>query len=440
LSLTALLFLILFLVGSLAALVRHPIFGLMTYVAVFYVHPPARWWGQGPFMEDVRWSLAAAGVTVLAMLLHRPVQPTVQLRKTAAMWFLLAFIGWIAIQSNWALDAEAHAYLLGLYLKFAIVIWMICRCIDTEPHLRLFLWTHVAGCFYLGWLAYFTYMGGRLDGVGGPGIDEANAAALQMTTGVFVASSLFLVGGLIARTALLLMLPFMVNGLVATISRSGFLAAFTGGLAYVFSAPVKYRRRVWVLAALAAAMFAVLSNQVYWDRISTIQYAGQEVQGVDTGSGRLEIIKAQWRMFRLRPLGCGHWCTTVLSPDYLDEKYLVRGEARASHNTLMTMLVDHGIPGGVLYVLMLFWIYRTFRHTQQSMRGGPAFLAAALTAVAASLVAVTIGDLFVQYPRSEVRIWFIGLLIVLQHMAQPAGLRPGGTGVEPNALETLEQK
>jgi O-antigen ligase len=439
-SLTALLFLFLFGAGSLAAVLRHPIYGLMTYVAVFYVHPPARWWGQGVLMEDVRWSLAAAGVTVFAMLIHRPLRPTLPLRKNVLIWGLLTFACWIAIQTMWALDAEAHTYLLTLYLKFVVVVWMICRCVDTEAHLRLFLWTHVAGCFYLGWLGFFTQGGGRLDGVGGPGIDEANAAALQMTTGVFVASSLFLIGGLVARGALLMMLPLMVNGLVATISRSGFLAALTGGMAYVFSAPLRYRRRVLFLSVLAALMFAALANQVYWERISTIQYVGKEVEGVDTGASRVEIIKAQWRMFQGRPLGCGHWCTAALSPSYLDAKYLVKEGSRASHNTFMTMLVDHGIPGAALYVLMLLWIYRTFRATRTATYATSDLLGATLTAVIASLAAIIIGDLFVQYPRSEVRIWFLALLLVLTHLSRPVDQHANDADSELGEMSTEQAR
>jgi len=73
-SLTALVFVLAFGAGSLLAFARHPIFGLMTYIGVFYVHPPSRWWGQG-LLFDVRWSLLAAAVTLLAMLVRKPSEP-----------------------------------------------------------------------------------------------------------------------------------------------------------------------------------------------------------------------------------------------------------------------------------------------------------------------------------------------------------------------------
>jgi len=332
-------------------------------------------------------------------------------------------VAWISLQSFWALDREAHADQLSYYLKFILVMLMICRCIETEAHLRYFLWTHVAGCFYLGWLAFTSYGGGRLDGVGGPGINEANAAALQMVTGIFVASSLFLAAHWRARTALFFMIPIMVNGLVTTVSRSGFLAAALGGVVYNLFTPVRYRWAVRLLSVLALVLFAVVTHEAYWERIGTIRHTGEQVEGVDTGGGRLEIIAAQWRMFEGHRFGCGHMCTTVLSPSYIDERFMAVQGGRASHNTFMTMLVDHGIVGGVIYVLMLVWVYRSLKTVASRVKGQTGFLAKLLPSIAAVFAAITIGDMFVQYPKVEVRFWFISLLIVLLHLTEKSGTR-----------------
>ena len=65
-ALTALAFLMLFFGGLLLAFAIHPRFGLYTYLAVFYVHPPSRWWGD--MLPDIRWSLVAAVVALLALI------------------------------------------------------------------------------------------------------------------------------------------------------------------------------------------------------------------------------------------------------------------------------------------------------------------------------------------------------------------------------------
>jgi hypothetical protein len=414
LSLTGLVFVLLFLAGCVAAFVRHPVYGLVTYIGVFYAHPPSRWWGQGLLLE-VRWSLIAAGVALAAVLINRSRMGTAPMHRNGAFIGFLLFIGWIAIQSFWAKDPDAHAELLSYYLKFLVVMYLFCRTIDSEQSLRLVLWAHVLGCFYLGVIAYTSYSGGRFEGFGGPGINEANAASLQLVTGALVAGALFLASSTKYKVALLGIVPIIVNGIVTTISRSGFLAAAIGGIIFNLFTPARFRLRVRVLSVLALVLFALLTNPIYWSRIATIAHKGAEVEGVDTGAGRLQIIEVQFKMFKAYPLGCGHMCTTYLSPMYLDPSMLSEG-ARASHNTFMTMLVDHGMPGGIFYVAMVAWIAYSGRILLRRVRGEDGFLATVIPAVVAVLGAILVCDMFVQYPKFEARIWFVSLLIVMLHL------------------------
>src|SRR5262245_25694405 len=67
-SLTAIGFLFVYVMGLVLAFVRHPSFGLLAYIWAFYNLPPSRWWGSD--LPDVRWSLVASTVTALALMLH----------------------------------------------------------------------------------------------------------------------------------------------------------------------------------------------------------------------------------------------------------------------------------------------------------------------------------------------------------------------------------
>ena len=42
-----------------------------------------------------------------------------------------------------------------------IVMVLITQGIRSEGDLKVFLWCHVLGCTYLGWIAYTSYSGGR---------------------------------------------------------------------------------------------------------------------------------------------------------------------------------------------------------------------------------------------------------------------------------------
>ncbi|MDH3468437.1 MAG: O-antigen ligase family protein [Gammaproteobacteria bacterium] len=412
--LTASAFLFVFGLGCLLALFRHPIFGLVTYVGVFYVHPPSFWWGS--VLPSLRWSLIAAAVTLLSVLVHRSKVTGPGLRESGLFRGLVLFVLWLAIQMFWALDETMHTELLVLTTKYAVLVFLIYKCINSIRDLRIFLWSHAIGCFYVGYYVFSQYVGGRFEGFISPGIDEANAGALHIATGILITFVLFLSGKLYEKIAAIGIMPFIVNALIASISRSGFLALGAAGLVFNLFTPKKLARVVRVFSLVGLVLFIVLTNQSYWERIGTILVAGEEVEGVDTGSGRLVLMKAQLQMFSNYPLGCGHRCTAVLSPLYLDEKHLTGPEerkARSSHNTFMTLLVEQGIPGVVIYIALMLWIVRMVFRLRHRMRQSEGLLATTYAATVAILAAITVGDQFVDYLKFEARFWFIALLLVL---------------------------
>lgn len=419
-TLTGLAFMALFFSACAMAFARHPVYGLVAYVATFYLHPPSRWWGAS--LPDLRWSLLAAGVTLLALIVSKKtVAPTIPLFKHKLMPWLVVLVIWLGLQQFWALVPVMHMELFTMYAKYALLVGLIYRCLDSREHLRLFLWTHVLGCAYLGWIAFTEYEGGRFEGFGGPGIAEANAGALQVVTGMFVAASLFLAGKLGEKIGTAGCMPFILNALVTTISRSGFLAAGSGGLIFNLFTPTRLRRRVRVISVLGVVLFALLTNPIYWMRIQSIQEMGTEVEGVDTGSGRLVLMQQQLRMFADHPFGCGHRCTVALSPQYLDLQYLTGTDpdhlGRSSHNTFMSLLVEQGLPGALMYVLLLLWIFACVRSLKRHYRNDEGFEAMLFPAVASILGAITLGDMFVDYLKSEVRLWFLAVLMVLMNLA-----------------------
>jgi O-antigen ligase len=413
-SLTGLAFFAAFIGGCLLALARHPVYGLVTYVGVFYLHPPSRWWGEG--LPDLRWSLLAALVTLAASFIHRSkINPSPFFRHPVVLG-LLAFLMWIGLQTLWALDHEKHAELVLVYAKYLLLVGLMYKCIDTVAHLRMMVWTHILGCLYLGVIVMEQYLGGRFEGFGGPDINEANSGALQVVTGIAAAAALFLAGSMRQKLVMFLMVPLIVNALVATQSRSGFLALVVAGLVFNVLAPKKYVARVRILSVLALVLLILVTNPLFWSRMGTITHVGQKIEGVDTAAGRMPIIQAQWRMFNTHPMGCGHRCTATLIRQNLDDIHLTKTDdmpARSSHNTFMTMLVEQGIPGALFYIVATAWILRKISALRRSLSGRDDFLASIYTAIAASLIALLVGDLFVDYLKLEVRVWFLAFLMVI---------------------------
>ena len=400
--LTAAAFLAAFATACILAIFRHPIFGLSAYVALVYLHPPSTWWGQ--MIPSWRWSLLAAAVTLLGVIFHPSKLKEPRLFSFKLMWGLVFFVFWLGVQSIWALNPQAHTELFVLTFKYVLLVLLIYKCIDTVNHLKIFLWTHAAGCFYLGTVVIAKYVGGRFEGFRGPGIDESNAAALLIVTGVLTTFVLFLSGRFLVKAIAIGVMPITLNALVATISRSGFLALAVAGVIFNLFTPKKMLKTVRIFSVAGLVLLILITNPLYWERMTTIMFAGEKVEGVDTGSSRVVLIKAQFEMFKSFPMGCGHRCTAVLSPAYLDDRYLTgRGasRARSSHNTFMTLLVEQGVIGGILYILFLLWTAVTTFRVRKLVRHSEGLVPILYTAVIATLGAIIVGDLFVDYLKFE---------------------------------------
>lgn len=413
-------FLAVFLGCAVLALVRHPIYGLYLYLGVFYIHPPSRWWNS--MVPDLRWSLLAAGVALLAVFIHRK-----KLVSAARPWYttapglvLLLLVGWLWVQNFWALDSEAHFNASVQYTKYVVVFYLMYRLASNPTEATNVLLLHVAGCLFLGLLAFYTgrTYGDRLDGVGGPGLDDANSLGMFLATGVIVGAMLILVLKGWRRVAVILAMPFILNGVVLSGSRGAFLGLLAGGAVLFFLRPPQRRWTFWGSAVLGAILAVTLMDDQFIERVLSIQTAVQNQGEIDdSAEGRLVLVEAQFEMASHYPHGAGHRGTAALSPQYLDARWLsywIGWEAyaaRSSHNTFMTFLVEQGILGALLYLwvsLWGFWVLVRLKGLQR--RRAPLELTAPAIACCCGIAVVWTAGQFTDYMLTEVQIWLFGLL------------------------------
>jgi hypothetical protein len=415
-TLTGLAFMVAFLAALIVAIVRYPIVGLFAYIAEFYLHPPSRWWGE--FLPDLRWSLLAAVVTAVAILWRLPPERESGRErwfKTTPAKIMIVFIAWFWVSTAWALARDLHITAGVLITKYIIVYWIIYRLIDTPQKATWFLLAHLLGCFYLGYLGFTSGGSGRLDGVGGPGIDDSNTLGMHLATGVVCGAMLLLTFRGWRMFACIVAIAFALDTLVLTGSRGAFLALVAGGLVLLYTRPPEHRRLFNIYAALGVLMFAYIASASFWERIHTVTAAVDETQTMDNSAeSRVAMLKAQVKMAARYPLGAGHRGSEVMSGQYLDPIYLAAGKARSSHNAFMTVLVEQGIPGAIMFLMMLRWVLRSVRTLKRRAREErkPMMLVHA-GAAGAALAVVLVGGLFADFSKCEVQIWMFALLAAI---------------------------
>lgn len=421
---TAIAFFLFCAVCTVLAFARHPIYGLYFYLATFYVHPPSRWWAY--MIPDLRWSLLSAGVAILAVILHRgrlAAKPPWITNGAAVVLSMYAV--WMWIQMPWALDTQEHIDGSTKFVKFLVAFWLVYRLADSKEALREILFAHAAGCTLLGIFCQLTGRdGGRLDGVGGPGLDDANTLGLYLATGVIAAFGLFMLSKGWRRWASLAMMALIANGFVLANSRGAFLGLVAGALVVMLCKSRQHRRPFWALSLVGVLAFTSIVDTVFIERMFTIGDVAKESDDADMSArSRVEIYKAQARMAGDYPFGAGYRGTVVLSRTYLDRKWLARDNGaddpeagRSSHNTLMTTLVEQGWPGLFMFVLLLGWLLlagvRVRRMRSQEVDPEVITLAAVYCA---GLVIVMVAGSATDYLMAEVQFWlFAGLASALQ--------------------------
>jgi hypothetical protein len=418
-------FVVFALVCSVWAFTRHPIWALYFYLGTTYVFPPGRWWGY--VFGDFRWALVSAAITVLAVAFHRGKlnnKPPWIANAPALAIVLYAVV--MVLQSPWALSATDHGNATVQWIKYVIAFWFVYRVVDTPERARDLMFAHVLGCALLGIYALMTGRAGdRLDGVGGPGLDDSNTLGMYFATAGIVGLGLFLTESGWRRWVTLACLALVMNGLVLTNTRGALLGLIAGGLFVALFRSKAHRRLFWVVAAFGCIGFVSILDKAFIERMWTISHAAAHAddEGADSSArSRMVIIEAQWRMFLDHPLGTGRKGTAALSPRYMEERWLTvdaTGAAeRSSHNTFMTTLVEQGVVGAVLYLWLNAWILvAVLRLNRLERTHGDARMTTWGAAIGGGLVVVFVSGNTADFLMAEVLFWLCAALVSLQQFA-----------------------
>lgn len=414
-NLTAIAFVLVYLATLVGAFVANPLYGLAAYFWAFYNHPPNRWWGE--VLPGIRWSFIASIVMLIAVLGKPRLTSRPGWLENPAAWLLILYTMWMWFQTPIVVDSARHLEGCMLFTKYVVLFFLFYQLAENEFSYSLILWGHVIGCFIFGWIAYGMEVEGRLESVGGPGVDNSNTLAMHLATGLAIAGFLFLRETTKRRAILLGLVPFILNGIIETQSR-GALVSLAGALPVgLYLCPRGYRGITYAATGLGLVLFLLLANAELWNRAETIKLT-EESEMEASAASRIAVLRYGWAMFKDHPFGAGHRGHEVLSPYYMPESLLTEG-SRAAHNTFMQILVEQGVIGGFLYLLLNAWGMRElWRLKQMDAQGLPSELALYRAGVGSALTAAFVGGIFSGFLNAEVNIWLLAFLAALSPLCK----------------------
>ena len=259
------------------------------------------------------------------------------------------------------------AYFFGIFFKALIVFWLLSRVVDSMDRLEVTCWTLSLLAVPLALSGVRSFFSGgfkqqelshglaRISGYDAGLTANPNDLALMLNLILPLSIALFLKTRRPGAQALLAVLVALdVVAIIATFSRAGFLSLGLTGVAYLY---ILFRRRRRTLAALViAACLAgtALVPSAYIHRLSTIT----NIQADRTNSAQTrfrDYIEATKYVIAHPLIGAG-----------IGMNILALNNERGTtwtlvHDIYLVYAVDLGLPGVILFLLLLRQVIRGLR-------------------------------------------------------------------------------
>jgi putative inorganic carbon (hco3(-)) transporter len=329
-----------------------------------------------PALQPFRIALVAAGVGITALVVGRLSHGRPISIRCREMALVAALVTWAVVTvplSYW--PGGSISLLMSTYFKTVAVFWLLANAVDSLPRLRTLAWGLTAIAVLLALTGVKNFVSGvflpsdvpvkRILGYEGGLTANPNDLALMLNLLLPIAVALLLASrSALARGLLLFVVLLEAAAVVVTFSRSGFLALAATLLLYLW----RLARRGatgWVLAAIIICLFgSSLLPGGYLDRLGTIA----DIDADPTGSAqaRWNDTASAVRFVATNPLiGAGVGMDTLALND-------VRGPAWTQvHNVYLEYAVDLGLPGLVLFLLLLGSCLKRIRQVRLRAAAGP---------------------------------------------------------------------
>jgi hypothetical protein len=408
-----------------------PFWALMTFTFILFISPQS----YIPALAPLRIALVTVALAVMAYLLDRLGRRRPVLEFTRETVIVLCLVGWAILtmpMSYW--PAGSIGVLFGLYIKTLIVFWLLSHVVNTVPRLRLIAWGLSLMAVPLALSALVNLVSGnyiyqgfashesRILGYEAPLTGNPNDLALTLNLILPLSVALFLANkNPVVRAALLACICLDAIAIIATFSRGGFLTLFVTFATYLWTLSKRPERRWAFLALFVALAAAPLLPSGYLDRLSTIT----NIEADPTGSGQerwADTVSAMKYVAHHPIVGAG-----------LGMNALAMNEARGSrwlslHNVYLQYAVDLGIPGLILFLMLLTGSVKSARYAQRrSDRGsasGELFYLA--EGIRISLVAFAVAGLFHPVAYNFYFYYIAGLALAAKAISMTIGV-PDGT-------------
>ena len=393
-------------------------FGALIAFTIILVASPQEYL---PVLRPLRIALVAGLIALIAYWAQR-LQAGSEPRPvySRAVTLAVCLLAWSAITipaSEWR--GGSIDLLLTLFLKSVIVFWLLGVVLNTQARLLTMVWTLSLLILPLAISALRQYAAGefarsgRIDGYGDGIAGNPNDLALMVVIILPLALALALESRrVLPRLAAAGLVMIGAAAVVATFSRSGFVALGTVALLYVISL-VRRGAVVMGVAVVLIALAAVpLLPQGFSNRLATIT----DIESDETGSAQ-----QRWRDMQI---AADYVLHVPLVGAGLGMNVLVLNELRGPewtqvHNAYLEYGMDLGVPGLLLFVTLFYTVTVGAGRAARALSRQPSLAPSAeiARAVHISLLAFAVAALFYPVGYHFYFYYLAGLAVAVQRLS-----------------------
>lgn len=414
-SKSALLFLLIFFGGLIAAVFFLPVASFLVYQLVYFINPDDSWWSAS--IPGLRYSFTVVVIMILTLAVnYRNYTERAAWGDQPILKWLLAILIMYMIMLNFAIVPALHKRFLIDFVKLIVIIFVAYKLVNTERALDACLWAYILGATYIGIVVYQTgrNSGDRVEGLGMVDTGgDSNMVAAALAPSLVILIYMAWLGNKKIKALTFFCGALIANGVVLINSRGAFLGVVLGAAFFLFYMLFsKYRRKgqrgtaiFVILAGLSGGLY--VADDTFWERMQTLTLA-QEDAGA-SGSRRTDYWRATFDVMEDYPMGVGIGGFQVVSKQYLPSSNFVnRDIGRAVHSTWFQLLGELGWPGPILFIGLLITITRLSGKTKRSLIAEGRYEAYfKMLALEGALLAYLICATFIDRSRAEILYWLI---------------------------------
>jgi O-antigen ligase len=396
-------------VGLVAALIS-PLAGAIACLEAYLLNPVVLL-GETPF----RFQLWTTFAFFVGYALHRPQGLPRAGRESIPVILLWIFVMIGGASSLWAVHSSSQA-LNQIYELFKTILMLtfFIRVVRNESDMSALVTACILGVWHAAILHTFGVRFGYVPNAFGKEygvLPDTQTPVMILFTPLLIV--LAVLGSKVQKIISWMALPFVLNSIVSSYMRTGFVSlAMEMGLLVLFL-PKRITLRLLPAVAAGALLFIFrLAPADYWERMNTIKAPTEE----SSANSRFVIAQASLRMLRDYPFGVGYRNYPDVSPRYLQSDFLTGGR-RSAHNSFFSVLCETGIIGFGVWISAFLWAILTFRRIRKTSDSKyPSPTATYAMAFEIGLYGWMAGGMFQADHEVDPAYWFVAFSVVLARL------------------------